>query len=205
MRFSDFEIRTHSEGLLPVIVQNCETLQILTIGYMNEEAFRRTQESGLVTFYSRSRHKLHVRGEHSGHYLHVVNMTSDHRKETLLISVRMDGNPDYSTHLSSFSTTPSLGYIRHLEQKIKKRHQQLPEGSYTTHLFEKGKQHIGKKMIEKSTDCLIYSALNDRQKFLEVAADHIYHMLVMMETMDCSLTDVEQVLSARYEHKKSQR
>lgn len=205
LQYSDFILVKHSDGLIPVVVQDKDSLQILTIGYMNQTAFEKTKETGLVTFWSRTRQRLHVRGEHSGHYMHVHSYSTDHRHETLLLAVSVEGEPDYEKKQSVFQAPRSLGYTRKLEQKIKRRHSYMPEGSYTTHLFEKGKAHIVEKLAGANMRALSAALYGKREDYLSHIAEQCYLSIVLLEEMGYSLADVEALLSERYEHKQSHR
>lgn len=205
MNFSDFIYVKRTEGLVPAIVQDYETMQIVAIGYMNQEAFRKTQETGLVTFFSRSRGKIHTHGEHSGNYMRVKKMTMDNRKEHLLIMAKLDAPFDSSKHMSAFPTDQHIGYYRHLEQKIRQRHQHMAEGSYTSHLFDKGREYIVKKLMEKTTQLIIQAIKNDKQAFVENASEQSYLSLVLMEDMGTSLAEIENNMAERYETKNTGR
>ena len=150
MNFSDFNLSKCPDGLLPVIVQDAATLRVLMLGYMNEEAFRRTQAESRVTFFSRTRQQLWTKGETSGHYLYVESMYADCDADTLLIQARPVGPTCHRGTTSCFDTPAHQGFARELAQLVARRHAEMPEGSYTTRLFIKGVKAIGKKVTEEA-------------------------------------------------------
>ena len=129
MKYSDFQLDKTGDGLLPVIVQDATTLKVLMLGYMNREAFEKTQAEGKVTFWSRSRQCLWTKGETSGNFLHVVNMYPDCDADTLLIQARPDGPTCHRGTTACFDTPQEEGFVRALSALIRKRHQEMPEGS----------------------------------------------------------------------------
>jgi len=187
-------------GLIPVIIQDVRTNQVLMLAYMNEEAFNRTCETQLVTFYSRSRKKLWIKGEESGNYLHVADMFEDCDKDTLLIRVRPDGPACHTGSYSCFGseTGNTLDFLVYLQDFLRKRKDELPEGSYTTSLFVAGINQIAKKLGEEAVELVIASKDPDNQRFLNEAADLVYHLIVLLLAKNHSLQDVEQVLKTRH-------
>ena len=198
MTFNDFDLSKNADGLLPVIVQDATTLKVLMLGYMNREAFEKTTATGLVTFWSRSRQCLWTKGETSGNFLHVVNMYPDCDADTLLIQARPDGPTCHRGTPSCWDTPEEEGFVRSLSALIQGRHQALPEGSYTTKLFLKGPKAIGKKVVEEAGEAVIEAVDGNRDRFIYEASDLVYHLLVLMESMDVSLSDLEKELSFRH-------
>lgn len=198
MTFNDFDLSKNAGGLLPVIVQDSVTLKVLMLGYMNREAFEKTVAEGVVTFWSRSRQCLWTKGETSGNYLHVVEMLKDCDSDTLLVKARPDGPTCHRGTPSCFDTPEEEGFVRSLSALIQGRHQALPEGSYTTKLFLKGPKVIGKKVVEEAGEAVIEAADGNRDRFIYEASDLVYHLLVLMESMDVSLSDLEKELSFRH-------
>lgn len=198
MKFSDFDLRKNGDGLLPVIIQDSVTLKVLMLGYMNEVAFDKTQETGRVTFWSRSRQKLWTKGETSGHFLTVVEMFPDCDADTLLIRVRPEGPTCHRGTTACFDTPESEGFIRSLSEVIRGRHTQMPEGSYTTKLFIKGPKTIAKKVGEEAAETIIEAVDGHRERFRYEACDLLYHLLVLCEAMDISLSDLESELALRH-------
>ena len=198
MTFNDFDFSKNADGLLPAIVQDATTLKVLMLGYMNKEAFEKTAATGLVTFWSRSRQCLWTKGETSGNFLHVENMYPDCDADTLLIQARPDGPTCHRGTPACWDTPEEEGFVRSLSALIQGRHQALPEGSYTTKLFLKGPKAIGKKVVEEAGEAVIEAVDGNRDRFIYEASDLVYHLLVLMESMDVSLSDLEKELSFRH-------
>ncbi|MDD6584973.1 MAG: bifunctional phosphoribosyl-AMP cyclohydrolase/phosphoribosyl-ATP diphosphatase HisIE [Bacteroidales bacterium] len=198
MNFSDFNLSKCPDGLLPVIVQDAATLRVLMLGYMNEEAFRRTQAESRVTFFSRTRQQLWTKGETSGHYLYVESMYADCDADTLLIQARPVGPTCHRGTTSCFDTPAHQGFARELAQLVARRHAEMPEGSYTTRLFIKGVKAIGKKVTEEAGECVIEAVDGNRSRFVYEASDLLYHSLVLLEQMGVSLDDIERELALRH-------
>ena len=189
-----------SEGLLPVIVQNDLNLQVLMLGYMNEEALRKTQETGRVTFYSRTRRMLWMKGETSGNYLEVVSMALDCDEDTLLIRAIPHGPTCHKGTATCFGDAipENEGFIRYLSRYIRTRHEEMPEGSYTTHLFHKGVKKIAQKVGEEAVETVIEAIDGNRDRFIYESSDLIYHLLVLCEQMNVTLEDLEKELVGRH-------
>ena len=198
MKYSDFQLDKTGDGLLPVIVQDATTLKVLMLGYMNQEAFEKTQAEGKVTFWSRSRQCLWTKGETSGNFLHVVNMYPDCDADTLLIQARPDGPTCHRGTTACFDTPEEEGFVRSLSALIQKRHREMPEGSYTTKLFVKGPKAIGKKVVEEAGEAVIEAVDGNRDRFIYEASDLVYHLLVLLESMNVSLPHLEKELSFRH-------
>ena len=198
MEYSDFNLEKNADSLLPVIVQDATTLKVLMLGYMNREAFEKTVAEGVVTFWSRSRQCLWTKGETSGNFLHVVSMFPDCDADTLLVRARPDGPTCHRGTPACWDTPEEEGFVRSLSALIQGRHQALPEGSYTTKLFLKGPKAIGKKVVEEAGEAVIEAVDGNRDRFIYEASDLVYHLLVLMESMDVSLSDLEKELSFRH-------
>jgi phosphoribosyl-ATP pyrophosphohydrolase/phosphoribosyl-AMP cyclohydrolase len=198
MTFNDFDLSKNAGGLLPVIVQDSVTLKVLMLGYMNREAFEKTVAEGKVTFWSRSRECLWTKGETSGNYLHVVELLKDCDSDTLLVKARPDGPTCHRGTPSCFDTPEEEGFVRSLSALIQKRHQEMPEGSYTTRLLLKGPKAIGKKVVEEAGEAVIEAVDGNRDRFIYEASDLVYHLLVLLEGMGVSLADLEKELSFRH-------
>lgn len=198
MDFSDFNLSKTGDGLLPVIIQDSITLKVLMLGYMNKEAFDKTLSEGRVTFWSRSRSCLWTKGETSGNYLTVVDMYPDCDSDTLLIKAVPTGPTCHRGTPSCFDTPQDEGFIRHLVDFISKRHQQMPEGSYTTQLFIKGVKSISKKVGEEASESIIEAVDGKRDRFVYEACDLIYHYIVLLEQMGVSLPELESELALRH-------
>ena len=198
MTFNDFDLSKNADGLLPAIVQDDTTLKVLMLGYMNREAFDKTVAEGRVTFWSRSRECLWTKGETSGNYLHVVELLKDCDSDTLLVRARPDGPTCHRGTPSCFDTLEEEGFVRSLSALIQKRHQEMPEGSYTTRLLLKGPKAMGKKVVEEAGEAVIEAVDGNRDRFIYEASDLVYHLLVLLEGMDVSLADLEKELSFRH-------
>ena len=198
MKYSDFNLEKTGDGLLPVIIQDACTLKVLMLGYMNEEAFEKTRAEGKVTFWSRGRQCLWTKGETSGNYLHVVNMYPDCDADTLLIQARPDGPTCHRGTTACFDTPESEGFVRSLSALIQKRHQEMPEGSYTTKLFVKGPKVMGKKVGEEAVEAVIEAVDGKRDRFVYEASDLVYHLLVLLESQGVTVADLESELALRH-------
>ena len=198
MTFDDFNLEKCADGLLPVIVQDATTLKVLMLGYMNREAYDKTANEGRVTFFSRTRNTLWTKGETSGHYLLVKEMYADCDSDTLLIKAEPIGPTCHRGTTSCFDTPESEGFIRHLQSVVQQRHRDMPEGSYTTKLFIKGVKKIAQKVGEEAVESVVEAVDGNRDRFIYEASDMIYHLLVLMEQMGCSIEDIERELALRH-------
>jgi phosphoribosyl-ATP pyrophosphohydrolase/phosphoribosyl-AMP cyclohydrolase len=183
---------------LTVIVQDATTLKVLMLGYMNREAYDKTAKEGRVTFFSRTRNTLWTKGETSGHYLLVKDMYADCDSDTLLIKAEPIGPTCHRGTTSCFDTPESEGFIRHLQSVVQQRHRDMPEGSYTTKLFIKGVKKIAQKVGEEAVESVVEAVDGNRDRFIYEASDMIYHLLVLMEQMGCSIEDMERELALRH-------
>ncbi len=198
MVFSDFNLDKCADRLLPVIVQDATTLRVLMLGYMNREAFDKTVDCGLVTFYSRTRKTLWTKGETSGHHLRVVEMYPDCDMDTLLIKACPVGPTCHRGTTACFDTPAEDGFIRSLSTLIARRHEEMPEDSYTTRLFIKGVKKIAQKVGEEAVESAIEAVAGNRDRFIYEAADLMYHYLVLLEQMGVTLPDIERELVKRH-------
>lgn len=198
MKFSDFKLEKCADGLLPVIIQDADTLKVLMLGYMNEEAFNKTLDTQLVTFFSRTRQTLWTKGETSGNFLHVVDMFADCDADTLLIKAHPDGPTCHRGTTACFDTRENEGFIGTLQACIQQRHRDMPEGSYTTHLFTKGVNKIAQKVGEEAVETVIEAIDGNKERFLYEAGDLVYHLLVLCEQMGFSIKELEEELAIRH-------
>ena len=198
MTFDDFNLEKCADGLLPVIVQDAATLKVLMLGYMNREAYDKTVAEGRVIFFSRTRNELWTKGETSGNYLLVNDMYADCDGDTLLVKAEPIGPTCHRGTTSCFDTPESEGFIRHLQSVIQQRHRDMPEGSYTTKLFIKGVMKIAQKVGEEAVESVVEAVDGNRDRFIYEASDMIYHLLVLMEQMGCSIEDMERELALRH-------
>lgn len=198
MQFSDFNLSKCADGLLPVVVQDHVSLKVLMLGYMNEEAYNKTQREGRVTFYSRTRQTLWTKGETSGHYLEVVSSHVDCDADTLLLRVVPHGPTCHRGTTACFDTPDEEGFVRRLFQVVRQRHTEMPEGSYTTRLFIKGVKAIAQKVGEEATESVVEAVDGNRRRFTYEASDLIYHLIVLCEQMGVGLDDIEAELQRRH-------
>ena len=198
MTFDDFNLEKCADGLLPVIVQDAMMLKVLMLGYMNREAYDKTANEGRVTFFSRTRNTLWTKGETSGHFLLVKEMYADCDMDTLLVKAEPIGPTCHRGTTSCFDTPESEGFIRHLQSVVQQRHRDMPEGSYTTKLFIKGVKKIAQKVGEEAVESVVEAVDGNRDRFIYEASDMIYHLLVLMEQMGCSIEDMERELALRH-------
>lgn len=198
MKFDDFNLGKCADSLLPVIIQDAVTLRVLMLGYMNREAYDKTVETGKVTFFSRTRNQLWTKGETSGNYLDVVEMYSDCDNDTLLIKANPHGPTCHRGTTSCFELPAEEGFIRSLSALIAKRHEEMPENSYTTRLFIKGVKKIAQKVGEEAVESVVEAVDGNRDRFTYEACDLIYHLLVLIEQMGISLPELEKELLRRH-------
>lgn len=197
-------IRFDANGLVPAIVQDARTKEVLTLAYMNEESLEKTKETGETWFYSRSRQELWHKGATSGNTQQVVSITADCDQDALVVSVIPNGPACHTGARSCFNETviendkvASVEAITRLEQVIKTRFVEKPEGAYTTYLFEKGVDKIGKKIGEEATEVVIAAKNNDAEELSMEAADLIYHLMVMLENQKVPFANVLEILEQR--------
>lgn len=187
------------DGLLPVVVQDASTLQVLMLGYMNEEALARTEESGLVTFYSRSKGRLWQKGETSSNVLDVERLQLDCDHDALLVLARPRGPTCHRDTTSCFGDddAPGLGWLARLAAIIESRKTSRADESYTARLFAGGIEEIAKKVGEEGVEVAVSAASGDG-RVADEAADLLYHLLVLLAATGHALTDVLDVLRSRH-------
>ena len=198
MNFSNFDLSKCPDGLLPVIIQDADTLRVLMLGYMNREAFDKTMNEGQVTFFSRTRQCLWTKGETSGNRLTVVSIYPDCDNDTLLVKVRPAGPVCHRGTTACFDTPESEGFVRSLARLVRQRHREMPEGSYTTRLFIKGVKKIAQKVGEEATESIIEAVDGNRDRFTYEASDLVFHLLVLLEEIGLSPEDIERELLKRH-------
>ena len=184
-------------GLVPVIIQNAQTLQVLMLGYMNEEAMKQTQETGLVTFYSRSKERLWVKGESSGNTLRLVDLKIDCDSDSLLILVDPTGPTCHTGSTSCFKEETAKGFIYDLERTISDRIDANDPKSYTNELYRRGINKVAQKVGEEAVEMVIEAKDSNDDLFKNEAADLLYHYLVLLKAKNFKLTDIEAVLKMR--------
>lgn len=188
----------YSDGLVPVIVQDSITQKVLMLGFMNNEAFHKTNETGRVTFFSRSKQRLWVKGETSGNFLFVKEILTDCDKDTLLIKAAPVGPVCHTGADTCFSESNKSFSLQGLEQVIAQRKQNPSDDSYTSSLFSKGINKVAQKVGEEAVELVIESKDDNKEKFLGEAADLLFHYLVLLQAKNYQLNDVVEVLSARH-------
>ena len=186
------ELKKGADGLVPAIVQDQNTLQVLMLGYMDAEALAKTQETGLVTFWSRSQGKIWTKGETSGNYLHLVSLAVDCDKDTLLVRAIPDGPTCHTGSKTCWgdAVPESQGFIRELEAVVKGRHEQMPEKSYTTSLFKAGTPRMAQKVGEEAVETVIEAVKGDDERMIYEASDLIYHLLVLLVSKGYGIADL---------------
>jgi phosphoribosyl-AMP cyclohydrolase / phosphoribosyl-ATP pyrophosphohydrolase len=185
-------------GLLPVIVQNANNLQVLMLGYMNRDALAATQTEGQVTFYSRSKQRLWKKGETSGNVLTVVNIEGDCDNDTLLIQAIPAGPTCHLNRASCFESAPK-NFMADLDALLERRHRDMPEGSYTTKLFQSGVRRIAQKVGEEGVETALAAVAQDEKDLLSEASDLVYHLLVLLRSRGLNLNDVQEHLQQRHQ------
>lgn len=187
-----------SDGLIPAIIQDVNNLQVLMLGYMNREAYQKSVELGKVTFYSRTRKCLWTKGETSGNFLNIVKISKDCDNDTLLITVVPEGNVCHTGSRSCFGGDDTVGFIRTLQAVIEQRKHDMPEGSYTTHLFNKGVNKMAQKVGEEAVETVIEAIACNDERLIYESSDLIYHLLVLLISKGYNLTDLEKELYKRH-------
>jgi len=185
-------------GLVPVVIQDNNTLQVLMVGYMNEEAFKKTREEGKVTFFSRSKNRLWTKGETSGNYLIVKEITIDCDNDTLLIKVNPAGPVCHTGRKSCFGEETAKGFIYELEQVVSQRIDNNISDSYTNKLFRKGINKVAQKVGEEAVELVIEAKDDNEELFKNEAADLLYHLLILLKAKSISFSEVEEVLLNRH-------
>ncbi|NIA31648.1 MAG: bifunctional phosphoribosyl-AMP cyclohydrolase/phosphoribosyl-ATP diphosphatase HisIE [Actinobacteria bacterium] len=183
-------------GLVPAIVQDVGTLEILMLGFMNQEALEKTLEDGKVTFFSRSKNRLWQKGETSGNFLKIVEIKADCDNDSLLILAKPAGPTCHTGNKSCFGK--SQFSLLQLFQLIKERKKAMPEDSYTSSLFRGGLEKIIEKIEEESEEVVRAAKSEGKQRLIEESCDLIYHLFVLLNNEDISISDIEQELNKRH-------
>ena len=204
-------LKFDEKGLIPAIVVDDDTDQVLTLAYMNAESLAISMEKKLTCFYSRSRQELWLKGETSGNYQHIVSITADCDNDALVLRVKKDGpachlGTDSCFHNLLFGEEAEKFKLESLYQLLLGRKKDLPEGSYTTYLFQKGLDKILKKVGEETTEVIIAAKAEDRAETIYEIADLTYHVLVLMAEAGISVEDIRKELAGRHviDHKVKQ-
>ena len=184
------------DGLLPAVVQDAASLRVLMLGYMDRDALRATLDSGRVTFFSRSKGRLWMKGESSGDVLELVAIETDCDSDTLLVLAHPAGPTCHLGRASCFPSAPGAE-LGTLDALIAGRERERPAGSYTTRLFEGGIRRIAQKVGEEGVETALAAVAQEDEALLGEAADLLYHLVVLLRARGLSLADVERVLAAR--------
>ncbi|MBI1836714.1 MAG: bifunctional phosphoribosyl-AMP cyclohydrolase/phosphoribosyl-ATP diphosphatase HisIE [Flavobacteriia bacterium] len=187
----------NNDGLIPVIIQDNLTLEVLMLGYMNEEAFEKTKSEGKVTFFSRTKNRLWTKGEESGNFLNVVTIEQDCDNDTLLIKVNPVGPTCHRGTVNCFENEQIKGFLYKLESKISDRIDSNDPKSYTNELYRKGINKVAQKVGEEAVELVIEAKDNNDDLFKNEAADLMYHFLILLKAKNFKLQDIEQVLRER--------
>jgi phosphoribosyl-ATP pyrophosphohydrolase/phosphoribosyl-AMP cyclohydrolase len=184
-------------GLVPVVIQDNNTLQVLMVGYMNEEALLRTEKEGIVTFFSRSQNHLWTKGETSGNYLNVVEIRTDCDNDSILIKVNSAGPVCHTGNRSCFKEDTAKGFIYQLEHIINQRIDDNIADSYTNKLYRKGINKVAQKVGEEAVELIIEAKDDDTGLFSNEAADLLYHFLILLKAKGTNLMSIEEALARR--------
>ena len=194
----DFE---KMDGLVPAIIQDAETNKVLMLGFMNKEAYEKTVETNLVTFWSRSRKALWTKGETSGNWLHVVEILNDCDKDTLLIKVHPEGpvcHTGADTCWNEKNEQNPLLFLSTLSDFIENRHEEMPEGSYTTNLFRDGLNRMAQKVGEEALELVIEATNGTDERLIYEGSDMLYHLIVLLTSKGLRIEDMARELMERH-------
>lgn len=193
----NIDFNKSGDGLVPVIVQDNRTLQVLMLGYMNQEAFEKTEQDGVVTFYSRSKNRLWTKGEESGNFLTVKSISIDCDRDTVLIKAVPENVVCHTGSFSCFGDKDDKGFLYELEEKISRRIDEKTEGSYTYSLFQRGINKMAQKVGEEAVELVIEAKDSNDNLFRSEAADLLYHYLILLKAKGMQMKDIEAELLKR--------
>lgn len=187
-------------GLIPAIIQDDNTSKVLMLGYMNQEAYEQTQKTGKVTFYSRSRQKIWVKGETSGNFLDVASMVADCDNDAILVKAIPAGPVCHTGADTCFGeqNAEEILFLKYLQNFIEQRRQEMPEGSYTTSLFLKGVNRMAQKVGEEAVETVIEATNGTEDGFIYEASDLIYHLIVLLTSKGLRMEDLVRELKKRH-------
>lgn len=188
-------------GLIPAIIQDVDTQKVLMLGYMNEEAYQKTLDTGIVTFFSRTRQTLWTKGETSGNFLHLVSIKADCDQDTLLIQVHPDGPVCHTGTDTCWGeeNKQDILFLKDLQDFIDKRHQEMPEGSYTTSLFQSGINKIAQKVGEEAVETIIEACNGTDERLIYEGSDLLYHLIVLLTSKGYRIEDLANELRERHQ------
>ena len=187
-----------TDGLVPVVIQDNKTLEVLMLGYMNQEAYDKTVKENIVTFFSRSKNRLWTKGETSNNFLHVVSIHLDCDNDTLLIKVKADGPTCHTGSRSCFNTDYNQNFILQLEQIIADRYENPVEGSYVNKLRQKGLNKIAQKVGEEGVETVIAALAETETDLINESSDLIFHLLVLLREKGLTLDTIAKNLAERH-------
>lgn len=188
-------------GLVPAVVQDDKSMKVLMVGFMNREALEKTQDLGKVTFFSRTKNRLWTKGEESGNFLNVISILVDCDNDTLLIKADPVGpvcHTGNDTCFSEVNPKDDVQFLSYLQDFIDKRKQEMPEGSYTTSLFQKGTRKITQKVGEEAVETIIGAMADDDENFIYEAGDLMYHLIVLLTHKGYRIEDIIRELKKRH-------
>ena len=185
-------------GLIPVIIQDHKTLEVLMLGYMNREALEKTEEEQKVTFFSRTKNRLWTKGETSGNFLHIKEIFNDCDKDTILIKVQADGPTCHTGSRNCFKTAFNQNFIFELENIITDRYENPVEGSYINKMQKKGINKIAQKVGEEGVETVIAALAESREELVGEAADLVFHLLFLLKEKGLSIKDISEKLVERH-------
>ena len=187
-------------GLIPAIIQDSNTNKVLMLGFMNEEALEQTLSSGKVTFFSRTKNRLWMKGETSGNTLSVVSITPDCDNDTLLIKAIPAGPVCHKGTDTCFGekNEENIMFLKYLQNFIERRRQEMPEGSYTTTLFQKGINRMAQKVGEEAVETVIEATNGTEDRLIYEASDLIYHLIVLLTSKGLRIDDLARELKKRH-------
>lgn len=190
------------DGLVPAVIQDDKSLKVLMLGFMNAEAYQKTVETGKVTFYSRSRQTLWTKGETSGNFLNVVSISNDCDNDTLLIKVNPVGpvcHTGADTCWNEKNEANPLLFLTYLQDFIEKRHEEMPEGSYTTSLFKDGINRMAQKVGEEALEAVIEATNGTNERLVYEGSDFLYHLIVLLTAKGLRIEDLAKELQVRHD------
>lgn len=193
----DFE---KTGGLIPAIIQDDKTNKVLMLGYMNEESLAKTQETGKITFFSRTKQRLWTKGEESGNFLQVVSVKEDCDKDTLLFKVNPVGPVCHTGDDTCFGeeNKEDIMFFKYLQSFIEKRYKEMPEGSYTTSLFSSGINRMAQKVGEEALESVIEACNGTDERLVYESADMLYHLMVLLTSKGIRIEDLSKELQKRH-------
>ena len=187
-------------GLIPAIIQDDYTQKVLMLGFMNEEAYKKTVETGKVTFFSRTKNRLWTKGEESGNFLQVISIKADCDNDTLLIKVSPAGPVCHTGTDTCWGeeNKQDIMFLKELQDFIDKRHEEMPEGSYTTSLFQSGVNKMAQKVGEEAVETVIEACNGTNERFIYEGSDLLYHLIVLLTSKGYRIEDLARELKERH-------